>query len=257
MTYFCETCTALVGTWKPACPKCRSRLALRPLDRDVDLDDVVHTLDSQGDQRPRVRTRVSVLDTITNGGFPLGSRTCFYARKGLGKTTLCVQLAAATDALYLSGEQPAEEINAIASRLGLRASDAHVVDTDDVDVAVRAIERYAPRVVIGDSWNTLWSEHVDGMPGTFKQMRYALDELGAFEDVALVLVAQVGKDGLPAVREKLLHAVDGVFTLRDAGDPKRILKVVKSRYCARTSLAITMTPRGFRATRSPHLELVE
>jgi DNA repair protein RadA/Sms len=70
----------------------------------------------------RVKTNIGELDRVLGGGLVPGSLILLGGEPGIGKSTLALQLAPLlATALYLSGEESAEQIKMRAERLNLKA----------------------------------------------------------------------------------------------------------------------------------------
>ncbi|HEY8121371.1 MAG TPA: ATPase domain-containing protein, partial [Myxococcota bacterium] len=75
------------------------------------------------DAQPRLTTGIAELDRVLGGGLVPGSVVLLGGEPGIGKSTLCLQLAANVAAahgsvLYVSGEESLEQVRLRASRLG-------------------------------------------------------------------------------------------------------------------------------------------
>src|SRR5262245_58255123 len=142
--YVCTECGTQQPRWLGRCPGCGAWQSLveepvgapatsGPLDlletaaareagRAVPLRDV------PAEAAPRVATGVAELDRVLGGGIVPGSVILIGGEPGIGKSTLCLQLALSiagphTDAeprrvLYVTGEESLEQVRLRAARLG-------------------------------------------------------------------------------------------------------------------------------------------
>ncbi len=96
------------------------------------------------------------------------------------------------------------------------------------------LEADLPALVIIDSIQTLWADHVEAAPGSVAQLRAVVHELTAFakrRGPAVVLVGHVTKDGQLAGPKVVEHMVDTVLAFEgERGHGFRILRAVKNRF---------------------------
>ena len=97
-----------------------------------------------------------------------------------------------------------------------------------------ALEQLKPAVCVVDSVQTLWSEEVGSTPGSVAQISEATAQLlrvAKDNDIALVLVGHVTKEGELAGPRVLEHMVDAVLSFEgERAQPFRILRAVKNRF---------------------------
>src|SRR5436190_1350135 len=100
----------------------------------------------------------------------------------------------------------------------------------DAEVALPA----RPALVVLDSIQTMYSDLIEGAPGTVSQVRAAAHELIRFakeSGSALVLVGHVTKDGAIAGPRVLEHMVDTVLSFEgERSHQYRILRATKNRF---------------------------
>ncbi|MBT4233992.1 MAG: DNA repair protein RadA, partial [Marinovum sp.] len=113
-----------------------------------------------------------------------------------------------------------------------------------------------PQLVIIDSIQTMWADHVDSAPGSVSQVRAAAHELTSFakrKGVSVVLVGHVTKDGQIAGPRVVEHMVDTVLYFEgERGHQFRILRAVKNRFGPADEIGVfEMTGRGLAEVANP------
>ncbi len=194
----------------------------------------------------RIESHVGEFDRVTGGGVVPGSIVLIGGEPGIGKSTLLLQFAAGVvdgspvgrQVLYATGEESGAQIRLRAARLGLlegaAASAIQVVAEAEVDAVIEAARAMRPAILVVDSVQTLRSGELDGPAGSVGQVREAAGRLATFaktEDMAVILVGHVTKDGSLAGPKTLEHLVDAVLTLEgDRYASLRILRATKNRF---------------------------
>src|SRR6185437_12932502 len=159
-----------------------------------------------GSSKPvaRIVTGIAELDRVAGGGFVPGSATLIGGEPGIGKSTLLIQACAALAqrggrVVYVSGEESTEQIRLRASRLGLAGASVQLAAQTFVEDIVATLgSGDAPKFVVIDSIQTMWSDAIESAPGTVAQVRGSAQALIRFakaSGAALLLVGHVTKDG--------------------------------------------------------------
>jgi len=194
----------------------------------------------------RIECHVAELDRVTGGGVVPGSIVLMGGEPGIGKSTLLLQFAAGVvkgapvvrHVLYASGEESGAQVRLRAGRLGLLEGEAataiQVVAEAEVGAVIEAARALRPAVLVVDSVQTMRSEDLDGPAGSVGQVREAAGRLAAFaksEEIAVILVGHMTKDGSLAGPKTLEHLVDAVLTLEgDRYASLRVLRATKNRF---------------------------
>ncbi|HEX3099593.1 MAG TPA: DNA repair protein RadA [Patescibacteria group bacterium] len=181
-------------------------------------------------------------DSVLGGGLVQGSLVLLGGDPGIGKSTLALQLASNIAAgnehgnksvLYVSGEESAQQIKMRSARLSAGADMAILTETD-LDVVVATVENTQPNLVIIDSIQTLNSTSVNGVVGGVSQLSYstnALMRLAKANNVAIILIGHVTKEGMLAGPKTIEHMVDVVLYLEgDRFGALRLLRSSKNRF---------------------------
>ena len=114
----------------------------------------------------------------------------------------------------------------------------------------------APKFVVIDSIQTMWSDAIELAPGTVSQVRGASQALIRFakaSDAALLLVGHVTKDGQIAGPRVVEPMVDAVFSFEgDGAHAFRLLRAAKNRFGATDEVGVfEMTGGGLAEVPNP------
>ncbi len=117
-------------------------------------------------------------------------------------------------------------------------------------------EREAPRVMVVDSIQTLYTDLLQSAPGSVSQVRETAAQLVRFAkqaDTAVFLVGHVTKEGALAGPRVLEHMVDTVLYFEgESGGPFRLVRAIKNRFGAVNELGVfAMGDRGLREVKNP------
>jgi DNA repair protein RadA/Sms len=239
-SYVCQNCGAITQRWQGKCESCgewntiieegaalgvggggaaaRRGAAGRPFP----LED----LSGSSKTEPRLVTGIGELDRVAGGGFVPGSATLIGGEPGIGKSTLLIQACAAVArsggrVVYVSGEESTAQVRLRAARLGLADAPVQLAAQTFVEDIVATLgSGDAPKFVVIDSIQTMWSDAIESAPGTVSQVRGSAQALIRFakaSDAALLLVGHVTKDGQIAGPRVVEHMVDAVFSFEGDG----------------------------------------
>ncbi|MEM9145768.1 MAG: DNA repair protein RadA [Pseudomonadota bacterium] len=188
---------------------------------------------------PRAASGLAELDRVLGGGLVPGSATLVGGDPGIGKSTLLLQAVAAfaargLPAIYVSGEEAAEQVRMRAARLGLAQAPVQLAAETALRDILTTLEAERPGIVVIDSIQTMWADHVEAAPGSVAQVRSVAHELTAFakrRGVSVVLVGHVTKEGQIAGPRVVEHMVDTVLYFEgERGHQFRVLRAVKNRF---------------------------
>ena len=176
---------------------------------------VVTRLADLTDETPdRMSTGISELDRVLGGGLVPGSLVLLGGEPGIGKSTLVLQalanIAVDGNAMLVTGEESPIQVRGRAERIEGDCGPVQVLAETRLEAVLAAIEAHRPTVCAIDSVQTLHSDALDGVPGAPNQVRQATAELMRLakeQDVTIVLVGQVTKDGGLAGPRTLEHLV--------------------------------------------------
>ena len=144
-----------------------------------------------------------------------------------------------------------------AARLGLADAPVQLAAQTFVEDIVATLgSGDAPKFVVIDSIQTMWSDAIELAPGTVSQVRGASQALIRFakaSDAALLLVGHVTKDGQIAGPRVVEHMVDAVFSFEgDGAHAFRLLRAAKNRFGATDEVGVfEMTGGGLAEVPNP------
>ena len=211
----------------------RSKLASGPASRAVPLSSIAPNV-----SRHR-STGIGELDRVLGGGVVPGSVTLLAGDPGAGKSTLLLKVAhrwaqSGRRALYISGEESAGQIRLRADRIGCGGDEVYLAAESDLHTVLEHIAAVRPALVIVDSIQTMSTTEADGVVGGVTQVRAvtaALTAAAKANDVALILVGHVTKDGAIAGPRSLEHLVDVVLHFEgDRNGSVRMVRGIKNRF---------------------------
>jgi DNA repair protein RadA/Sms len=271
-SFTCQNCGAVYGRWAGKCEACGEWNTIadegapdragpgRPARKGRVFP--LQPLAGEAHDAPRLASGVPELDRVTGGGFVRGSVLLMAGDPGIGKSTLLIQAAAALAktghrAVYISGEEAVAQVRLRAERLGLAKAPVELAaETAVEDIIATMSEGKAPRLIVIDSIQTMWTDAVESAPGTVTQVRGAAQALIRFakrSGAAIILVGHVTKDGQIAGPRVVEHMVDAVLSFEgDGAHQFRILRAVKNRFGPTDEIGVfEMTGAGLREVPNP------
>ena len=138
----------------------------------------------------------------------------------------------------------------------LKRKGFEIVVATDGEMGVQMAESEKPDLIIVDSIQTVYSEHLDNAPGSISQVRSSVMELTSFAKscgVAAILVGHVTKEGQIAGPRLVEHMVDTVLYFEgEKSIHYRILRSVKNRFGASDEIGVfEMTGLGLQQVENP------
>ncbi|MBI5369686.1 DNA repair protein RadA [Candidatus Uhrbacteria bacterium] len=274
--FICTHCDAQFQKWSGKCFECQTWGTLieetvapttrRPSTATA-LKPVALSEITGQNEHARFETKEPELDRVMGGGIVKGSLVLLSGEPGIGKSTLVADMAKRfiqqeLNVLYISGEESAGQLKARFVRLNTKLDHLYFLESGTIEALVKTIEKQQPDVVIIDSVQTLFSEQVEGSPGSPTLVRYAtslLMELAKRTGVAIMLIGQVTKDGAIAGPKTLEHMVDVVLNLDgDRVHPFRWLSASKNRFGATDEVGVfEMTSGGLVPVVNPSARFLE
>ena len=226
------------------------------------------------------------LDRVLGGGIVPGSMVLIGGDPGIGKSTLLLQvsnqLAQKYRILYVTGEESGQQVKLRASRLGASkplsvvkeenvtvvsetkviidpdsiGADLYVLPETNIEAILGEIDSLKPNVAVIDSIQTVFFPGMNSGPGSVTQVREctaALMKVAKQEDVTMLIVGHVTKEGTIAGPKVLEHLVDTVLYFEgDRFASHRLLRTVKNRFGATHEIGIfEMVAEGLREVSNP------
>ena len=245
-TFVCQQCGYESTGWLGKCPNCgswgslvetvtstRQEVKRGEARRRGKISKPV-TLNSVSSRKiQRLTTKISELDRVLGGGLVPGQVVLLAGEPGIGKSTLLLQLADKIgNALYVTGEESAQQLKIRADRLSIKSKTIAILEDTDVDSIIDVIDK--PAIVIIDSIQTMQTTDLNGLAGSVGQVRecaFRLLKEAKAKNIPLFLVGHVTKEGTVAGPAVLAHIVDTVLWFEgDKATTLRMLRAVKNRF---------------------------
>lgn len=213
-----------------------------------------------GSDYQREDTGLPEFNRVLGGGLVPGSVVLIGGDPGIGKSTLLLQVLASMGnrgkVLYATGEESAEQVSLRAQRLGLADAAVRLLAEIDLEKILSVIEEEAPRLVVIDSIQTLYSGQLQSAPGTVTQVRECaahLTRMAKSKGISLVFVGHVTKEGTLAGPRVLEHMVDTVLYFEgEPGSSFRMVRAWKNRFGGANELGVfSMGPTGLEEVSNP------
>lgn len=267
--YTCTECGGESLKWQGQCPHCGlwNTLVEGVADKAparyqglAEASKVARLAEVSAEEAPRRSTGISELDRVLGGGLVQGAVVLLGGDPGIGKSTLLLQALTAMahdgKALYVSGEESAQQVALRTRRLALAAGDLDMLAEIQLERILSTLEARKPDVAVIDSIQTVYSETLQSAPGSVAQVRECAAQLTRFaksSGTALLLVGHVTKEGALAGPRVLEHMVDCVLYFEgDTHSSFRLVRAIKNRFGAVNELGVfAMTDKGLKGVSNP------
>ncbi len=220
--------------------------------------------DVSSTQEDRISLGSKEVDRLLGGGIVKGSLVLMGGEPGIGKSTLSLQLPLrqpSLKTLYVTGEESVKQVKMRADRLGGDASGCLILSETDMSAILKEAEEAAPDLMIVDSVQTMFCQHIDSTAGSVSQIKEVAAQLLRFAKstgVPVILIGHITKEGTIAGPKILEHIVDVV--LQFEGENRgayRVLRSIKNRFGSTSELAVfEMTGTGLREVENPSEMLI-
>ena len=252
--YSCRECGYQSVKWLGRCPDCGQWESLeeqRPpvvtVTAGAQFQKPIPLSEAPSLEKERLRTGLGELDRVLGGGIVPGSVILIGGDPGIGKSTLILHMLSSVaekgrPVLYVSGEESAHQIRMRAKRLAAQEQDLYLATENRVEAIVEMTREMSPSVLAVDSIQTLNCQEVSSAAGSVSQVRESaakLLEMAKSENVPLVLVGHVTKEGTLAGPRVLEHMVDTVLYFEgDRNHVFRILRTAKNRFGSTNEIGV-------------------
>ncbi len=275
--FVCNECGADYPRWQGQCSACHAwntitevRLAATPSARNDRFSGFAG--DAKGISRvqklseislealPRFSTGFKEFDRVLGGGVVPGSAILIGGNPGAGKSTLLLQtmcrLAAEMKTLYVTGEESLQQVAMRAHRLGLPTTELNMLSETSIEQICLIAAQEQPELMVIDSIQVMHMADIQSSPGSVAQVRETAAYLTRFaktNDIAIIMVGHVTKDGTLAGPKVLEHCIDCSVMLDGETDSRfRTLRSHKNRFGAVNELGVfAMTEQGLREVSNP------
>ena len=212
----------------------------------------------------RISVGIEEFNRVLGGGIVPGSLILLGGDPGIGKSTLALQLALGLNdlrILYISGEESLQQIKLRADRLSNQKSSCLFLSETSLENILVHAEQQKPGILILDSVQTISTEMVESSPGSVGQVRECTSAILKYakkNNVAVILIGHITKEGSLAGPKVLEHMVDTVLQFEgDTNYMYRILRSNKNRFGSTNELGIfEMRSDGLREVTNPSEQLI-
>jgi DNA repair protein RadA/Sms len=273
--FTCQACGGSTSKWLGKCPACGAWNALVETVAETagknrlsslagnpaGLGEVQALSDIEAAAVARWSTGQVELDRALGGGLVEGGVVLIGGDPGIGKSTLLLQALDSMqrqghDTLYVSGEESGAQVALRAQRLGLVQSQVNVLAEIQLEKILACLQARAPKVVVIDSIQTVYSDQLTSAPGSVAQVRECaahLTRAAKASGVSMVLVGHVTKEGALAGPRVLEHMVDTVLYFEgDTHSSFRLVRAIKNRFGAVHEIGVfAMSERGLKGVSNP------
>ncbi len=271
--YVCSNCGAETVRWMGRCPQCGSWNTLEETVEEIVPKQLRTTHEVVSSKRPQKLSEVNLenhermqlampeVDRPLGGGVVPGSVILWGGEPGIGKSTLILQVChamakAGRSVLYASGEESEAQIKMRAERLGAADDDLFVYSGGNLDAIVSEAEKEKPSMLVIDSIQTMYlsaNESPMGSPAQIRDCTAVLVRLAKSENIAVMIIGHVTKEGNLAGPRILEHMVDVVFYLEgDRSYQFRVLRTVKNRFGSTAESGLfVMEGQGLKGIEDP------
>ena len=288
--YRCSKCEYLSTKWMGKCPNCNSwnsmieeikansKNALEQKNFSVSgssLSLKINSFREILDDKSSVSQGIiypfsaSALNEFWSKGITSGSMTLLAGEPGLGKSTFSLQILRAIyngtkdklKLLYITAEESSSELAKRSARLDI--PDAILcLQANNFTQIERTLLNEKPNLVIIDSIQTIYNSDISANPGSITQVSTLTNQFLAIaksQNIAIILVGHVTKEGQIAGPKTLEHMVDSVLLLEASESSKyRTLSFSKHRFGTTDNLLLLkMEQEGLLIVTDPSLALLE
>ena len=272
ISYTCSSCGETHNKWAGQCDGCgewNTLASQAPLSAGPGKTlgrkrgNTIKLIDLATEETAPSRTKAGVaeLDRVLGGGLVQASAVLVGGDPGIGKSTLLLQAAArfarnGLKVIYVSGEEATAQVRMRAQRLGLQDSPVMLAAETNLRDILTTLDLEKPDLVIIDSIQTMWADHIESAPGSVSQVRSTAHELTTYakkRGVAVIMVGHVTKDGQIAGPRIIEHMVDTVLYFEGERNHQfRLLRAVKNRFGPADEIGVfEMTDRGLVEVKNP------
>ncbi len=199
-------------------------------------------------------------DRVLGGGIVPGSIVLLGGEPGIGKSTIVLQSAGKISlngkVLYITAEESLEQVKIRWERLNQNSLDLKIYAETNLSLIIEEIKKIKPGFAIIDSIQAINNDEMESSPGSVSQVRACsseLQNLAKENNIALLIIGHVTKDGALAGPKTLEHLVDVVLNFEgDNIASHRLLRSVKNRFGSTFEIGIfEMLENGLREIINP------
>ncbi len=250
--YVCQECGYETAGYLGKCPECQSWgtfveeidtkttvLTKTPASEFLNTEKPMPINNVSVNENIRVSTNISEFDRVLGGGLVQGSLILVAGDPGIGKSTLVLQTSGELckkdkKVLYVSAEESAGQIKLRADRLNVSNDNLYIYPQTNLEQIRSQIKDLKPDFLIIDSIQSIYTNNIASSAGSVGQVRECcnyLMQIAKTENITVIVIGHVTKDGAIAGPKILEHMVDTVIQFEgDKYKSYRLLRAVKNRF---------------------------
>lgn len=275
--FICSNCGYGSASWIGKCPDCgkwntlKERPDFGPLSgsskrkkESVKKITITQLKKVSSKTKSRKKTGLFEFDRVLGDGLVPGEVILLTGEPGIGKSTLLLQSLQHLSALYISGEESADQIKDRADRLSV-SLDRFLFSNDlQVEGIIEGADEIKDSldVIVIDSIQTIYSKDITGVVGSVSQLKDTAKKLITFakqNNITIIMIGHVTKEGEIAGPKTLEHFVDCVLNFEgEKVSHYRLLRATKNRFGPTDEIGIfEMKAKGLREVNNPLVFLEE
>ena len=250
--YVCQECGYETAGYLGKCPECQSWgtfveeietktpvLAKTPAAEFLNTEKPMPINNITVNKNVRVSTNISEFDRVLGGGLVQGSLILVAGDPGIGKSTLVLQTSGELckqnkKVLYVSAEESASQLKLRAERFNINNENLYIYPQTNLEQIRSQIQELKPDFLIVDSIQSIYTNNIASSAGSVGQVRECcnyLMQIAKTENITVIVIGHVTKDGAIAGPKILEHMVDAVIQFEgDKYKSYRLLRTVKNRF---------------------------
>ncbi|OGK20584.1 DNA repair protein RadA [Candidatus Roizmanbacteria bacterium RIFCSPHIGHO2_02_FULL_37_13b] len=260
-SFVCASCGYNASSWYGRCPECHSWDSFKKFaeekKRSIEPAKIVAFTDISRASKQRLSTGIFEVDRVLGGGVVSGEVILLAGEPGIGKSTLLLAACQNLSCLYIAGEESATQVKERAQRIKATSKRLYISENTQIDAIIQAIMKTTHKfdLVVIDSIQTVRSSNLSNPSGSISQVKEVADKLIDYakkNDIAMILVGHVTKEGDVAGPRTLEHLVDCVLYFEgETSSEYRILRAKKNRFGTTGEVGVfQMTGAGLKEVNS-------
>ena len=267
-TFICQNCGSITSQYFGKCLNCNSwnSIVEESTKRRSSQKDIKKSRNSipfneiSSEKISRFTSGFDEFDRVLGGGIVPGSVVLLGGEPGIGKSTIVLQSAGKISlhekVLYITAEESLEQVKIRWERLNQKSIDLKIFAETNLSLIIDEIKSVKPSFAIIDSIQAIHNDEMESSPGSVSQVRACsteLQNLAKENNIALLIIGHVTKDGALAGPKTLEHLVDVVISFEgDKISSHRLIKSIKNRFGSTFEIGIfEMIEEGLREIKNP------
>ena len=268
-TFICQNCGSETSQYFGRCLSCnewntiieekKSLRSKSPTNSKSNKSKLFNEISSE--KISRFSTGFGEFDRVLGGGIVPGSVVLLGGEPGIGKSTLILQsackLSRKKKVLYITAEESLEQVKIRWERLNQKSNNLQIFAETNLSLIIEEIKSVNPNFAIIDSIQAINYQEIESSPGSVSQIKTCsseLQNLAKENNIALLIIGHVTKDGAIAGPKTLEHLVDVVINFEgDTISSHRLLRGVKNRFGSTFEVGIfEMFENGLSEIKNPN-----